>query len=142
MARRMGRNYKLVNAMTKNMGATGDQVLLGTIDKADAQGVDGWVNNVVCTAMANDAEADTIGITLYATTSSTWSDNQIITARAGAVGTTLNLPVRRKISLNATQSLGNEGLVYIWAEISNTVNSEECRFVLETWGKFIVFTEA
>ena len=123
------------------MGSTGDQVLLGKISKLDAQGVTAWINNVQVSCMVDEAEQDTIGFMVYATTDNSWSDDYIITARAGAVGKTTNLPIKRKIMQDTDQTLGNFGQVYIWGELSDTVASESARFVFETWGRFIEFDE-
>ena len=127
--------------MTKDMGAGGAQVLVGKISKLDAQGMTAWFNNILVSVMANEAEQDTIGFMVYATTDNTWDDDNIISARAGAVGKTVNLPVKRRISKDGEAVTGNDGVVYIWLEFSDTVFSEDARIVFETWGRFIEFDE-
>ena len=54
MARRKPRNYKLVNTFTRDMESSGNQMRLGMIDKLDAQGVSGYLNNVVVSAIVNN----------------------------------------------------------------------------------------
>ena len=149
MARRKYRpkNYKIVNAKTMSGGLTGAQTLIGRIDKLDAQGVpSAFLNNVVISVMLNEAEEDVAAITCYLTTDDTWDDNYIITARTtqGGPGGTLNLTAKRFIRTNAdstTEKLGTFGPVYVWVEIGDYVYTEEFRYVCETWGRMVEFTE-
>ena len=63
MAKRRGRSrkYKIVNVATADMGAAGDQVLIGKIKKLDAQGPTGYLHNVQLSVLVDDAESDNIG---------------------------------------------------------------------------------
>ena len=141
-AKRRGmKNYKLVNAQTQSQGFTGGQVRFGQVDKLDAQGMTAWFNNVMVSVLADEAESDNIGFIVYATTSASWSDDYIITARAGSVGGTVNLPVKRAIRDESSDSSRNDGAVHLWLEFSDTVATESARIVTETWGRFIEFTE-
>ena len=139
------RNYKIVNVHTKNLGSTGDQVLIGTIDKLDAQGVSAYLNNVRFSAVLNNSQGDEAlgGYMVYLTTSSDWSDDYVITARAGSFGSTVNLSAKRTIEQNATNKFGNLGPIYLWMEITDiTLTSDvDMRYVAETWGRFIQFDE-
>ena len=104
------------------------------------------MNNIVLTLMLNEAEQDVDAITAYLTTDNVWDDNTIITARAtqGGPGGTVNLTCKRRIYTNAdteVQKLGSGGPIYIWVEIGDYVGSEDFRFIAETWGRWIEFTE-
>ena len=123
------------------MDAGGAQKHIGKFSKLDSQGITAWVNNAQVSVLVNEAEQDNIGFLLYATTDDTWSDNYIITARAGFVGQTLNLPIKRRIEQDTDQALGNFGEVHLWLEFSDTVFSEEARIVVESWGRFIEYIE-
>ena len=139
------RLYKIVNVATKNMGSSGSQVLLGQIDKLDAQGVNGYLNNVRVSVLIDEAEQDTIGFLAYLTTDDAWNDDYVISAGAGGVGKTISLSGKRTIRTNADSigitPLSNDGPVYLWLEISDTVGVENIRYVAETWGRFIEYTE-
>ena len=145
MARKSRGLYKLVNVMTKDMGSAGGQILLGYVDKLDAQGVTGYLNNVVVSAIINnyDGGDTTPGIMVYATTGMTWDDDFVITAKAMAIGGTVSLSCRRSIKFDAAKTTGNIGTVYLWAELTDITIADdlECRFVFETWGRFVEFTE-
>ena len=144
---RRPKNYKLVNVKTVSGGSSGDQTLIGKIDKIDAQGVPaGFLNNVVLSVMVNEAEQDVAAITCYLTTDNVWNENFIITARTtqGGPGGTVNLTAKRSITTNAdtdTQKYGSGGPIYVWVEIGDYVGAEEFRYVAETWGRWIEFTE-
>ena len=135
------KNYKLVNAQTQSQGFTGGQIRFGVVDKLDAQGMTGWFNNIMVSVLADEAESDNIGFLVYATTGSPWNDDYIIACRGGAIGGTVNLPVRRVIRDESTDTSRNDGAVHLWLEFSDTVATESARIITETWGRFIEFTE-
>ncbi len=135
------KNYKLVNAQTQAMGSAGGQIRVGVVDKLDAQGMTAWLNNIMVTVLVDEAEQDNIGFIVYATTGSSWNDDWIIAARGGAVGGTVNLPVKRAIRDESTDTSRNDGAVHLWLEFGDTIASESARIVTETWGRFIEFTE-
>ena len=141
------KNYKLVNAKTMAGGSTGAQILVGRVDKIDAQGVPGgWLNNINVTVMLDEAEQDQAGIICYLTTDNVWSDNYIISAKAtpGGPSGTVSLSAKRRITTNAdgnTEILGTGGPIYLWVEIGDYVAGEDFRYVAETWGRWIEFTE-
>ena len=145
MARRRTRNYKLVNSMTKDMGSAGAQNLLGYLDKVDAQGITAWANNFVVSTMVNnyDGGNPAPGIMVYATTGDPFSDNEIITARAIYSGGTVSLALKRPIRADAEKATANDGRIYLYAELTDITVSDnvEARFVIESWGNFIEFTE-
>lgn len=143
MARKSRGLYKLTNVMTKDMGSGGSQILLGYVDKLDAQGVTGYLNNVVVSAIINnyDGGDTTPGIMLYLTTSTTWSDAKIITASAMAIGGKVSLTANRRILENTEVANGNTGTVHLWAELTDITLTDniELRYVVETWGNFVQF---
>ena len=146
--RRM-KNYKLVNVATKSGGSTGTQTLIGRIDKVDAQGVpNGWLNNVKLSLMMTEAESDVGAFMAYLTTDDAWNDDHVISAGAtGAVGGIVNLSAKRSIRTNAIPdnyndlALGTGGPVFLWVEIADYVAAETYRYVAETWGRYVEFTE-
>lgn len=137
--------YKLVNTFTQDMGSAGSQVSLGYIDKLDAQGISGYLNNVRVSSIINnyDGGNPAPGIMFYLTTGSTWNDDRVISARAVPMGGTVSLPAKRRITEDSVIVSGNTGRVYLWAELTDITVSDniEARFVVETWGRFVEFTE-
>ena len=127
------------------MGSAGDQILLGTISKVDAQGPTAYLNNVRLSVLIDDAEDDNIAFIAYLTTDNAWSDNYVISAAAGFAGGTLNLSAKRYIKTNADTDvtiLGNTGPIYLWLELSDPTYVEDARYVAETWGRLLKFTES
>ena len=143
MATKHERNYVLVNALTKGGSATGGQLRVGYIDKADAQGVPAaWLNNVVVTVLLDEAEQDVGCIVAYLTTDSVWSDDNIITARATTgPGGTVNLTAKRSIYKDENEVTGSGGRIHVWIEIADYVYTEDYRVITETWGKRHEYTE-
>ena len=144
--RRKSRLYKTCNVATKSGGATGAQTLVGRIDKIDAQGVTGYLNNILVSVMVNEAEQDQGSIMCYLTTDDSWDDDYVITARAtSTVGGTVNLIARRRIVTDnitsTSEILGNTGPVYLWIEIADYAFSEEFRYVAEVWGFGVEYHE-
>ena len=143
--RRKPRNYKICNAFTKDMGSGGGQIHLGYVSKVDAQGITAWINNLQCSAIVNnyDGGDETPGIMFYLTTNNSWSDDYVITAAATAVGGKVSLSAKRTIVENTNDIQGNEGKVNLWAELTDITVSDniDLRVVVETWGRFVLFTE-
>ena len=136
--------YKLVNALSKNMGDAGGQKLIGTVSKLDAQGISAFLKNVVVTVQLNEGDGDAGGITLYLTTGDNWDDDHIITARAvPGYGGTVSLTAMRSIEADAERLTSNEGQIYLWAEMTDISYTSDVylRMVIETWGYFVEFTE-
>ena len=142
---RKNKSYKLVNVATKNLGGSGDQIRIGEVDKLDAQGINGFLNNIRLSVLLNDDSGGGYigGFIAYLTTSSTWSDDYVITARAGNFGDTVNLVGKRRIIRNSDGATSNDGLVHLWLELTDieTLGSSDVRYVAETWGRFIAYTE-
>ena len=143
MSRR--RRYKIVNAATADMESDGGQVRLGYVSKVDAQGISGYLHNIQVSALINnyDGGDTTPGIMFYLTTSTTWSDAKIITAAAMPIAGKVNLSAKRWIKENQEVANGNIGTVHLWAELTDiTITDDiEMRYVAETWGSFVLFTE-
>ena len=143
MARR--RLYKIVNAASKGMGSAGVQQRLGVISKVDAQGVSGYLNNVQVSAIINnyDGGDTTPGIMFYLTTATTWSDDYIISAGATNTAGKVSLSAKRYIKQNEEDNKSNIGTVHLWAELTDITVTDDIsmRYVAETWGNFVLFTE-
>ena len=143
MAKKM-KLYKTTNVATKNLGTSGGQIHVGTIDKLDAQGVNGYLNNIRVSVLLNDSSGGyNGGFIAYLTTDDTWDDDTIITARAGNFADSVNLVAKRSIQQNNDQVRGNQGLIHLWLEVTDiaTVIGTDVRYVAETWGRFIEYTE-
>ena len=145
---RKAKNYKIVNVATKNVGSSGSQIRIGEIKKVDAQGASGYLHGIKMSAMLQEAEQDTASIMFYVTTDDVWDDNRVVVASAtGSTGGSAWLPVKRYIRTNATPdsandvAMGNTGPLYLWVEAGDYVASESIRYVAETWGRFITYTE-
>jgi len=138
------RMYKTVNVATKDMGSAGGQIRIGEINKIDAQGVNGYLNNIRLSVLLNDSvDGEIGGFLAYLTTDDSWDDDSVITARGGSFGDTVNLSAKRSIQQNNDQVKGNQGLVHLWVELTDitTTVDVELRYVAETWGSFIGYTE-
>ena len=144
MAKSKRKMYKLTNVATKELGTSGGQVRIGVVDKLDAQGINGYLNNIRLSVLLNDSSAAKDGgFIAYLTTSSTWDDDNIICARAGNYADTVNLPARRSITRNSDGATSNDGLIHLWLEVTDiaVLDATEVRYVAETWGYFIAFSE-
>ena len=144
--RRKSKLYKTVNVATKNVGSAGGQVRIGVIDKIDAQGMSGYLNNVRLSVLLNDPESihshGAGGFIAYLTTSNSWNDDYILTATAGNFADTVNLTAKRRIVENANQTFGNQGQLHLWVELTDiSLTSDEIRYVAECWGNFIAYEE-
>ena len=143
--RRKSRNYKQTHVETQSVGSAGAQVHLGYFDPLDVEGgnITAWLNNVNLSALINDSpEAEIGGFIAYLTTSSSWSDGDVITARAGQFADTVSLTAKRPIRAAGNQADRNDGRINLWIEITDiTVSSNvSLRIVTETWGRFVTYT--
>ena len=148
----MPRYYRTVNALTKNMGETGDQIAIAKFDKIDAQNSPGaYCKTVKVSALYSDEDGATVtsgtaGFIVYLTTSPIWSDDQIITAAGipGGGGTAW-LAARRWVKTDYTgeaQAQGMDGPIYLWAEATDIGEDDvQARFVIETLGRYLETTE-
>ena len=148
----MARTYRTVNAFTKDMGQTGDQVILAKFDKIDAQNSPGaYLKTCKVSALLSQEGESTVtsgaaGFLLYLTTSAVWSDDYIITA--GGItggGGSVWLSARRRITTDAetsAQTLGNDGPIFLWGELTDIGESDtDCRYIVETIGRYLETTE-
>ena len=142
----MACKYKQTNVQTKSVGGAGAQVRIGEVTKLDAQGVNGYLHNIRISALLNAVaivgDQNFGGYIAYLTTDNVWSDEYIITARAGNFADTVNLTAKRKLTQSTDQASGNTGAVHLWIECTDIGSaSKELRIVTETWGNFIKFDE-
>ena len=79
----------------------------------------------------------------YLTTATTWSDDYIISAGATNTAGRVSLSAKRWIKENEADLKGNIGTVHLWAELTDITVSDniDMRYVAETWGSFVLFTE-
>lgn len=147
MAKRRGpRNYKTINTFGANMGTTGNQVLLASFLKTDAQSSQiSYLNNVQVSAMLQDGDGDNGGLLFYLTTAASWNDTDIISASAvPGFGGKVSLSAKRRIRINAAKVEGDFGMVYLWGEVTDLsyTSAVNLRIVLATWGRNIRVEEA
>jgi len=148
----MARNYRTVNAFTKDMGQSGNQIILAQFDKIDAQNSPGaYLKTVKVSALLSQEGTSTVtsgaaGFLLYLTTAATWSDDYIITA--GGItggGGSCWLSARRSITTDAqtaAQTLGANGPIFLWGELTDIGESDvDARFIVETIGRYLETTE-
>ena len=136
--------YKQVKTLTKNIGSAGAQVKVATIGKLDNVGMTGYANNVIISSIVNDYSSSEIpGLIFYASTSDSWSDDNVISARAvtGSASGTVNLPLKRRVSADTQQAENNDGRIYIYAECTDVavLDDTDIRLSMELWGRFIEF---
>ena len=145
--RKRPRNYKITNVFTKSMGSAGGQIRVLNISKIDNQSILSGYCHAVKLSVIFDTEQGSpgAGVIAYATTSSVWSDDYVITAAAaGNGGGTMWLNPRRRITTGTTEALaGNpSGPVNIFLEITDPgVTSESLRVVAEVYGRNIEVDE-
>ena len=127
------------------MGSAGAQVRLGYVQKLDAQGITGFLKNIQVSAIINnyDGGDTTPGIMFYLTTGSSWNDNYILTASAAPVAGKVSLSGNRCIIENSVINGGQGGTLHLWAELTDITATDniEMRYVAETWGNFVSYTE-
>ena len=146
--RRYPRNYKTqCKVATKDMDDAGGQILLGSVSALDAQLNWGYLNNIVISAILNggtEADPDQGGMIFYLTTNSTWSDSDVITARAYSFGGgSVSLSAKRRVS-GAQEDDKIDGKVYLWGEVTDVTLTQNVsiRYVAEVWGRFLTYVAA
>ena len=143
--RRHAPNYLIVNALTKNFGSAGAQVLIAEIKKIDAQSSQvSWLNNVNVTGMLQEGDGDNGGMLFYLTTNTTWSDDHIISSNAvPGYGGKVSLSAKRRIRENNAQPDTAFGQVYLWGEITDLTYTTDAkvRVIIDTWGKNLKVVE-
>jgi len=154
MARKKNRMYKIVNVNVKDMGSAGDSILLGRVQKIDAEGISGYLNNIVVSSYIADYEQPAGGISgrvnpppsiLYSLQTTATSDgDDYITARSTTGAGTVSLSAKRSITTNDAVDDGNYGMVYLYAELTDVTltTNISVKFVTETWGRFVEFIES
>ena len=133
--------YKQVVSATKDIGSSGDQVLIGSLSPLTARNQLGraYVKNIVMTYIlqgSSAADQDQGGVCFYVTSNNTFADSDVVTARARAFGGgTLNIPINRWVSGEVTDDAPG-GKLYLWAESTDvTLTTDiEIRYTAETWG--------
>ncbi len=136
------KNYKQTKVETVNVGSAGEQIHIGYFQPIDVEGssLNAWLNNVNLSLLLNDAESEgSGGFIAYLTTNGSWSDADVITARAGNFADTVNLACKRSIKSSVYEPDRNDGVVALWIEISDiTITSDvDVRIVMESWGRFL-----
>ena len=133
------------------MGEEGAQIHIGKVSKLDPALKGGYLHNVVVSCQNQSIRSFTTGAavepayTVYlSNASSTWDDNQVISARACNNGGNVSVSARRWIS-EATAASGNaNGPVHIWIECTDITPSgidAEARVTLEAWGRSVILEE-
>ena len=144
--RRRPKNYKVIETATKNLGDSGDQILLGTIQPITSgnQAFSGWFKNVVVTYVIQDesaSESSVGGVVFYLSSNTTWADDDVITARAVPFGGgSVSLSANRKVSGELFDDMVG-GKVALWCEATDVsaINDLSIRYTAECWGRFIQY---
>ena len=164
-------NYKQIKTGTVDLGTTGAQVHIASIDMIDDAIRGAFLNNVqfsvqqnatigsgivsgtpqgskvALSGANNPARSSTMGFTFYLSyRSSSWDDDSVIAAYAvgGAAGNG-NLTCKRSIKTNEEGSTVAEqlGPIHVWMEGTDISSntSAEARVTLTAWGRMILLTE-
>jgi len=103
MAKKYGyrprKRRRLTNVATRDMGSAGTQIRIGKIESLDVQSMAGYLHNVRLSVNLNDSTGtgNLGGWIAYLSTNTSWSDDDVITARANKFGGTVNLSCKRSI---------------------------------------------
>ena len=144
MARRKPRNYKQVDAFTKDVGSSGGQIRCLSIYPLDAGVASGYLNNIQLTLLLNDSpEGEIGGFIAYITLSSSWDDDDILTARGGNFGDTVSLTAKRPVRESNSVQDGMGGSLHVWVELTDITATDnvDVRVIAETWGRFLSVVE-
>ena len=141
----MAKLYKQIKTQTDNFGSAGAQIRIGEIVKIDPQmSQNGYVNNVKVSFLLNSDAGATGpvpgGFMAYLSTSDTWSDSNVVSAKAGRFAETVNLSAKHTIRQGSGNVTGNMGPLYLYIELTDFgIINVEGRVVVETWGRFVKF---
>ena len=153
-------NYKQIKTGTVNLGNTGAQVHIASIDMIDDAIRGAFLNNVQFSVQQNATMAQaevagqavsrssTMGFTFYLSyRATTWDDDSVIAVYSvgGAAGNG-NLTCKRSIKTNEEGSTIAEqlGPIHVWMEgtdCSVAPADTEARVTLTAWGRMILLTE-
>ena len=160
--RRRGRtNYKQIKTGTVNLGLTGAQYHIASVEMIDDALKGSFLKNIQYSVMANNAPllnpggSDTASavvmpaFTIYLSyESTTWDDDSVIAVSStGQGGGNGSLGCNRWIKTNSTGSTVAEqiGPVHVWMECTDTVTPSstdiEARVTLTAWGRMILLKE-
>ena len=159
-------NYKQIKTGTVDLGVSGAQIHIASIDMIDDAIRGAFLNNVLFSVQQNatigsgvwpgedpepgnnaPARSSTMGFTFYLSyRSSSWDDDSVIAVYAvgGAAGNG-NLTCKRSIKTNEEGSTVAEqlGPIHVWMEGTDisTVTSASARVTLTAWGRMILLNE-
>ena len=153
-------NYKQIKTGTVNLGSSGAQVHIVSIDMIDDAIRGAFLNNVQFSVQQNATMAQaevagqavsrssTMGFTFYLSyRSASWDDDSVIAVYAvgGAAGNG-NLTCKRSIKTNEEGSTVAEqlGPIHVWMEGTDCSVSPfdtEARVTLTAWGRMILLNE-
>ena len=153
-------NYKQIKTGTVDLGNTGDQIHIASIDMIDDAIRGAFLNNVQFSVMQNATMAQsevageaisrssTMGFTFYLSYRSTsWDDDSVIAVYSvGGAGGNGNLTCKRSIKTNEEGSTIAEqlGPIHVWMEGTDCFVAgfdTAARVTLTAWGRMILLTE-
>ena len=145
MARKRSRRYKQVITATKDLGAAGGQILIGSLAPITNRNQLGraYCHNIVMTyILQGDAAADPDqgGVVFYLSSNSVWADTDVVSARAASFGGgTINIPVRAWVSGEVTDDAPG-GKLYLYAEATDVTLAAnvDIRYTAEVWGSALL----
>ena len=140
--RRYPRNYKVTERHTENVGSAGTVNSFGYISSIDPTNVNAWVNNAIISMITNNSTGDeTGGIMVYATSSVTFSNTDIIAAKAVPLGGgTFSLRLKRMLR-SSLDGLTTDR-IYLHVEVTDVTLTGDVLLptVIEVWGHGHQFT--
>jgi len=157
-------NYKQIKTGTVDLGNTGDQIHIASIDMIDDAIRGAFLNNVQFSVMQNAtvsqaaveddgswravSRSSTMGFTFYLSyRSSSWDDDSVIAVYSvGGAGGNGNLTCKRSIKTNEEGSTIAEqlGPIHVWMEgtdVSIAPFDSSARVTLTAWGRMIILKE-
>lgn len=134
-----------MKSATKDLGSAGSVVKLGELTPISARNQLGraYCKNITMTyILQGDAAADEDqgGVCFYITSSTSFENDDVITARARSFGGgTMNIPVHAWVSGEETDDAPG-GKLFLWAEATDVTLSTNVsiRYTAEVWGSALL----
>ena len=139
------KRYKQIVTATKDLDDAGGQILIGSLAPITNRNQLGraYCHNIVMTYIlqgGTEADPDQGGVVFYVSSNSTWSDGDVVCARARSFGGgTLNIPIRAWVSGEVTDDAPG-GKLYIYAEATDVTATQNVfiRYTAEVWGSALL----
>jgi len=142
---RRRQNYKQVKSDTKDLGSAGAVTKLGELTPISARNQLGraYCKNIMMTyILQGDAAADEDqgGVCFYITSGETFTNDDVITARARSFGGgSMSIPVHAWVS-GEIEDDAPGGKLFLWAEATDVTltTNVSIRYTAEVWGSALL----